>query len=72
MLLLEEQAKMNWYAYCAARPNHPGIPDEMILEGINRPHWTELPHFKDVVAEVGEPTTGGVWDYYTDLVSSDL
>lgn len=71
MLQLEEQAKMNWYAYCAAGPDHPRIPDELIDEMTNRTPFRQLPHFKDVVDQAGA-LEGGVWDYYTDLVSKDL
>lgn len=69
MLGLEEQARMNWYAYCAAGPNHPRIPEEMIAEGQARPPLAELPHFKDVMAAGGQPRVNGVWTYYTDKVS---
>ncbi len=71
MMLLEEQAKMNWYAYCAAGPNHPRIPDELIDEMTNRTPFRELPHFKDVVGGAGR-LEGGVWAYYTHLVSKNL
>ena len=32
MLLFEEQARMNWYAYCVAGPNHRLIPPECVAE----------------------------------------
>src|SRR6266511_1562477 len=47
MLNLEEQARMNWIAYCAAGPNHPFIPEHLIEEGRNRPQLPDLPHFAD-------------------------
>lgn len=72
ILSLEEQAKMNWYAYCAAGPNHPSIPDELIDEKFNRPGLRTLPHFKDVWPEDGQRMTGGVYNYYSDMVSRDL
>jgi ribulose-5-phosphate 4-epimerase/fuculose-1-phosphate aldolase len=71
MLLLEEQAKMNWYAYCAAGPNHPRIPDALIDEMTHRTPFRELPHFKEVVEGAGR-LEGGVWAYYSDKVSRDL
>ena len=70
-LQLEEQAKMNWYAYCAAGPDYPFIPDELIAEMTDRPAVTELPHFKESLAG-GRPPVGGVWSHYAELVSRDL
>jgi ribulose-5-phosphate 4-epimerase/fuculose-1-phosphate aldolase len=76
MLNLEEQAKMNWYAYCAAGPAHASIPEELIAESANRPQLPELPHFKDLMATQGDPRTRGavnaVFAYYAQLVSQDL
>jgi L-fuculose-phosphate aldolase len=72
MLLLEEQAKMNWYAYCAAGPNHPQISDEMIDEMTNRTNVRDLPHFKAAIDDNTPRLEGGVWDYYTWKVSRDL
>jgi ribulose-5-phosphate 4-epimerase/fuculose-1-phosphate aldolase len=69
MLGLEEQARMNWYARCAAGPNHPRIPEELITEREAQPPLAELPHFKDVMAQGGQPRVNGVWTYYTDKVS---
>lgn len=68
MLQLEEQAKMNWYACCAAGINHSVIPDENIEEITARAPLRELPHFRDVMRQ-GQPRTGGVWAYYSELVS---
>jgi ribulose-5-phosphate 4-epimerase/fuculose-1-phosphate aldolase len=72
MLSLEEQAKMNYLLYCAAGPKYPRIPQELVNEKGNRPHklW-ELPHFKGVWPK-GESLSGGVYDYYVDVVSKDL
>ena len=73
MAFLEEQARMNWYAYCAAGPNHPHITREQVGEMVGRPKLAELPHFKDVLAERGnEPRVGGTWQFYADRVSRDL
>ena len=76
MLNLEEQAKMNWYAYCAAGPSHAGIPEEMIAESANRPQLPELPHFKDLMAAEGDPRARAgvnpVYAYHAQLVSQDL
>ena len=76
MLNLEEQAKMNWYAYCAAGPSHAGIPEEMIAESASRPQLPELPHFKDLMAAEGDPRGRGgvnpVYAYHAQLVSRDI
>ncbi len=69
MLALEEQARMNYYAYCAEGPNYKHIPEELIQESVNRPPLWELPHFKDVLKERQVPRVNGVWTYYADLVA---
>lgn len=69
MLHLEEQARMNWYAYCAAGPDHRSIPLELVDEMTDRTPAAELPHFKDVIVE---RPVGGLWQYYTKKVSGDL
>jgi hypothetical protein len=71
MYNLEEQARMNWQAYCAAGPDYPGIPDELLSEA--NPARTELPHFKDSETVIGgAPRPGGVWAHYTRLVDDRL
>jgi ribulose-5-phosphate 4-epimerase/fuculose-1-phosphate aldolase len=73
MLQLEEQARMNWYAYCAGGPDHPFIPDELIEEMTNRPGLQELPHFAEVLRnQGGRPRVNGVYEYYKKRVSQDL
>jgi L-ribulose-5-phosphate 4-epimerase len=68
MLQLEEQARMNWYACCAAGAAHPVIPEANIDEMTNRAPLRELPHFRDVMRQ-GQPRVGGVWALYSELVS---
>jgi ribulose-5-phosphate 4-epimerase/fuculose-1-phosphate aldolase len=71
MYNLEEQARMNWYAYCAAGADHPGIPEELLNE--TNPARTELPHFKESETVIGRgPRAGGVWGYYTDMIGKRL
>ena len=72
MLQLEEQAKMNWYAYCAAGPDHPRISDALIDEMSQRTQVRELPHFVESAAQERQGTEGGVWAYYAWKVSKDL
>lgn len=71
MLQLEEQARMNWYAYCAAGPAHRSIPLELVAEMRGRTPMGELPHFKDVMTG-GQPRVGGVWQFYTDKAINSL
>ena len=77
MLQLEEQARMNWYAYCAVGRDYQGIPDADMDE--HAEGWAgmlELPHLKAPLATYGGPKrqggAGGVWTYYAGLVSADL
>jgi ribulose-5-phosphate 4-epimerase/fuculose-1-phosphate aldolase len=69
MLTLEEQARMNWYAYCAAGPNHPYVRSELIEESDQRPRAHDLPHFASLLAEGDMPSGNGAWNYFVDLVS---
>jgi 3,4-dihydroxyphthalate decarboxylase len=71
MYNLEEQARMNYYGYCAAGPDHPGIPEELLSE--QNPSRAEMPHFKDSDTVLGSgPRVGGVWAHYTLLVQEKM
>ena len=72
MFQLEEQARMNWYAYCASGPGHARIPENLIAESDNRPPIHELPHLKELFGGSPAPVNNGVWLHYVDLVSKDL
>ena len=77
MLQLEEQARMNWYAYCAVGAGYKGIPEEdMDKFAAGYREIPELPHLKGPVSVQGGPkgsgATGGAWAYYSGLVSKDL
>lgn len=71
MYQLEEQARMNYLGYCAAGPDHPGIPEDLLAEPpISR---SDLPHFKASETVLGAgPRVGGVWAYLTDKVGKQL
>lgn len=69
MLSLEEQARMNWYAYCAAGPNHAYVSSELLAESVNRPSAAELPHFRTLLAGAPMPSGNGAWEYFLDRVS---
>ncbi|MQG76144.1 MAG: hypothetical protein FI703_02315, partial [SAR202 cluster bacterium] len=63
MLQLEEQAKMNWYAYCAAGPDYKGIPEADIVEADAQPTLADLPHFAGGPRATGNAGPGGAWKY---------
>ena len=73
MLNLEEQARMNYYAYCAMGDAYEGIPDDQIEDGrAASAAMGELPHLKGPISRGagrgmgGRP--GGVWAHYTTSV----
>ena len=64
---------MNWYAYCAAGPDHPADPRrahrrDVAAHAGSRPSRTS-PIRRPSSRQGGE---GGVWAYYTWKVSQDL
>jgi ribulose-5-phosphate 4-epimerase/fuculose-1-phosphate aldolase len=68
MINLEEQARMTWYAYCAAGPNHRFIPDANVAEVSNVANAASLPHLKDVMSQrPAGRRPGGVYAYYSEL-----
>jgi len=71
MMQLEEQARMNYLAYCADGRDHARVPEELIDEMTNRPPLYELPHFKDVL-QGRQPQRAGIWNYRVVSVSQDL
>jgi L-fuculose-phosphate aldolase len=71
MLQLEEQARMNYYAYCAMGPEYPCIPDRLIDEMTARPPLQSLPHFRDVL-HGRAPQRDGIWNYRVSRISQDL
>jgi L-fuculose-phosphate aldolase len=71
MLELEEQARMNWYARCAAGPDHAKLTSEDVDDWVasSRSRATQ-PHFKQASSapEEGEARTqaqSGLWAYLT-------
>ena len=71
MLQLEEQARMNYYAFCAMGSNHPRIPEALIDERTDRPPLWELDHFKDVL-NGGPPQMDGLWNFFVDQAAAGL
>jgi ribulose-5-phosphate 4-epimerase/fuculose-1-phosphate aldolase len=73
MLNLEEQARMNYYAYAAEGPDYKSIPDAEIAYGKEAFRTMgDLPHLKGPLSRGAAPGAGGrpggVWAHYTELV----
>jgi ribulose-5-phosphate 4-epimerase/fuculose-1-phosphate aldolase len=62
MAHLEEQAQMNYLAYCAKGKDYPFLEDEVLEEMLNRTPLSAQPHFKDVL-KGREPQRDGTWNY---------
>ena len=71
MMQLEEQARMNYLAYCAEGPDHTRLPDELVDEMNNRTPLHELPHFRDVL-QGREPQRDGIWNYWVVSASREM
>lgn len=68
MMQLEEQARMNYLAYCADGLRHAHLPDELVEEMFDRTPIYTLPHFRDVL-EGRQPRRGGIWNYRVESVA---
>ena len=62
MAQLEEQARMNYLAYCAEGKEYRCLPGSLVDEMSNRKPLHEHAHFKDVL-KGREPQRGGIWNY---------
>jgi 3,4-dihydroxyphthalate decarboxylase len=70
MLELEEQAKMNWYARCAAGPGHPHLSGEDVDDWVASSRMRgRLPHFKQEHGPTSARTQAqsGLWAYLSQL-----
>lgn len=73
MLHLEEQSRLNWYALAAFGPGYQSIPDENMDEfASGQAAMRHAPHLAGPLAHMPPVLVGGVWKYYTELVSKDL
>ncbi|PZC48774.1 MAG: L-fuculose-phosphate aldolase [Chloroflexi bacterium] len=73
MMELEEQAKLNWYAYCAAGPNYEGLSGDLLDEfNATIANLRNLEHLKDADGETGRPRTSGTYDYYSMLAAGEM
>ncbi len=68
MAQLEEQAQLNYLAYCAEGKNHSYLPNDLLDEMVNRTPLFEQPHFKDVL-KGRAPQRDGTWNYQKRAVS---
>jgi ribulose-5-phosphate 4-epimerase/fuculose-1-phosphate aldolase len=62
MAHLEEQAQMNYLAYCAEGKDYTYLQNDVLDEMLNRTPLSEQPHFKDVL-KGREPQRDGTWNY---------
>jgi ribulose-5-phosphate 4-epimerase/fuculose-1-phosphate aldolase len=62
MARLEEQARMNYLAYCAQGKDYKYLPNALIDEMSNRTPLHEQPHFKDTL-KGRPPQRDGIWGY---------
>jgi L-fuculose-phosphate aldolase len=70
MAQLEEQARMNYLAYCAQGKDYVSLPDDLVGEMSNRTPLYEQPHFKDVL-KGRAPQRDGTWNYQKRAASRD-
>lgn len=63
MAQLEEQARMNYLAYCAEGPQYAHLPEELLAEMVGRSPLHEQPHFRDVL-KGRAPRREGIWSYH--------
>ncbi len=62
MAHLEEQAQMNYLAYCAQGKDYTFLQDDVLDEMLNRTPLAAHPHFKNVL-QGREPQRDGTWNY---------
>jgi L-fuculose-phosphate aldolase len=62
MAQLEEQAQLNYLAYCVQGKDHTYLSDDLLDEMLNRTPLYEQPHFKDVL-KGRPPVRDGIWNY---------
>jgi ribulose-5-phosphate 4-epimerase/fuculose-1-phosphate aldolase len=70
MARLEEQAQMNYLAYCAQGKDYTYLGDDLLDEMVNRPPLYEQPHFKDVLSG-RPPQRDGIWNYQKRAASKN-
>ena len=68
MARLEEQARMNYLAYCAEGKDYTYLSNDLLDEMSNRAPLYEQPHFKDVLGGRA-PRRDGIWNYHKRAAS---
>jgi ribulose-5-phosphate 4-epimerase/fuculose-1-phosphate aldolase len=68
MAQLEEQARMNYLAYCAEGKGYTYLTDNLIDEMSNRTPLYEQPHFKDLLSGRAAQRDG-IWNYHKRAAS---
>ena len=68
MAQLEEQAQMNYLAYCAQGKEYIHLEDDGLDEMLNRTPLYEQPHFKGVL-KGRAPQRDGTWNYQKKAVT---
>jgi L-fuculose-phosphate aldolase len=68
MAQLEEQARMNYLAYCAEGEGYTYLTDDLLDEMSNRTPLYEQPHFKNVLSGRA-PQRDGIWNYHKRAAS---
>jgi ribulose-5-phosphate 4-epimerase/fuculose-1-phosphate aldolase len=63
MAQLEEQARMNYLAYCAEGKGYSYAADDQLTEMTDRTPLYEHPHFRDVL-KGRAPQRDGIWAYH--------
>ena len=76
MLELEEQARMNWWARCAAGPDHPRLSPEEVDDWVESSRSrSRQPHFQAPEAPAGDlgaartQAQSGLWAYLQQLAA---
>jgi len=62
MAQLEEQAQLNYLAYCAQGKDYTSLTNDFLDEMVNRTPLYEHPHFKDVL-KGRAAQRDGIWNY---------
>jgi len=62
MAQLEEQAELNYLAYCAQGKDYTCLTNDLLDEMVNRTPLYEQPHFKDVL-KGRSAQRDGIWNY---------
>jgi ribulose-5-phosphate 4-epimerase/fuculose-1-phosphate aldolase len=70
MAQLEEQAQLNYLAYCAQGKDYTCLTNDLLDEMVNRTPLYEHAHFKDVLK--GRPAQrDGIWNYQKRAATMD-